>query len=52
MTQEEKLKIKDYFEDSIDVVETFVDMIEMQELQNEQWVLDGLDRLNQISVRF
>lgn len=47
----EKNKLYKYCRASISVLEEVWKMIEEAEMQNEQFVLDWLDKINEISIR-
>lgn len=44
--------IEEYAETILSQVERIVEEIKTHGLQNEQWVLDWMDRLNELSVTF
>lgn len=48
----EKNKIWRYCQASVHVLNEIMKMIEKEKLQDEQFVLDWLDKINEISVRF
>jgi hypothetical protein len=39
-------------EAAIKLIDMLVEDIKANDLQNEQWALDSLDKLNEISVRY
>lgn len=44
--------LKAQLEVAIKIIDDLVEQIKANDLQNEQWALDGLDKLNEISVRY
>lgn len=44
--------LKAQLEAAIKLIDMLVEDIKANDLQNEQWALDSLDKLNEISVRY
>lgn len=44
--------LKAQLEAAIKIIDKLVEEIKANDLQNEQWALDSLDKLNEISVRY
>lgn len=42
--------LKSFCEDVLKRTETAVDIIKQEQLQNDQWFLDWIDKLNKLSV--
>ena len=43
--------IKELLQNNLNEINTIYDLIQLYNLQNEQYVLDWLDSLNEISIR-
>lgn len=50
--ENKKDEIRYYCQTSIRMLNEIMKMIEKEKLQDEQFVLDWLDKINEISVRF
>lgn len=47
-----KACLKARLEAAVKLIDMLVEEIKANDLQNEQWALDSLDKLNEISVRY